>query len=101
MTIKISTLEKMRRLPWSIATDTANTASMQLTFEGSIFVLFLCQLGLGKRETGLLLSLLPFAGALALLAAPRVARFGYKRTFILFFGTRTITAAALLFIPWV
>jgi MFS family permease len=101
MTKEVTNIEKIRRLPWSIATDSANTAFLQLTFVGSVFVLFLSELGLGKGETGLMFSLLPFASVVALFVAPHVARFGYKRTFLIFFGARTVTAVALLFTPWV
>ncbi len=101
MTHEVTTAQKMRRLPWSVARNAANMAFLRLTFMGSIFVLFLSELGLGKSATGFLLSLLPFAGALALFAAPRVARFGYKRSYITFFGARSITAATLLLTPWI
>jgi MFS family permease len=98
---EVTNVEKIRRLPWSIATNSANSTFIQLTVSGSIFVLFLNELGLGKGETGLLLSLLPFGGVLALFAAPYVAHFGYKRTFLTFFSARTATASALLLTPWV
>jgi HEAT repeat protein/sugar phosphate permease len=98
---EVTTVQKIRRLPWSIAANTSNMTFIQLTFSGSVFVLFLSELGLGKGATGFQLSLMPFAGALALLAAPYVARHGYKRTYITFFGARTLVAAFLLLTPWV
>lgn len=98
---EVTTAEKMRRLPWSIVRNAANMAFLRLTFMGSIFVLFLNELGLSKSQTGFLLSLLPFAGALSLFAAPRVARFGFKRSYITFFGARSLTAATLLLTPWI
>ncbi len=100
-TTEPTTLEKMRGLRWSIAGDGANTVFVQFTYFGSIFILFLDALGLSKSEIGLLFSFFPFAGLIALVIAPTVARFGYKRTFLTFWGTRTVFTAFLLLTPWV
>lgn len=94
-------VEKLRGLPWSIAGDAAVTVFAQLIFFGSVFVLFLDELGLNKTQIGSLLSLIPFCGLVALLIAPATARFGYKRTFITFFGIRKVITAGLLLTPWV
>ncbi|MCB0092471.1 MAG: hypothetical protein KDE54_31500, partial [Caldilineaceae bacterium] len=51
-----TTAEKMRGLPWSIFTNLTNTFFVQFTFFGSVFVLFLNQLGLDKGQIGFLLS---------------------------------------------
>jgi MFS family permease len=96
-----TTVEKLRGLPWSIAGDTANTIFAQLIFFGSVFVLFLDELGLNKTQIGTLLSLIPFCGLLALVIAPTTARFGFKRTFVTFFGIRKVITAFLLLTPWV
>lgn len=94
-------VEKLRGLPWSIAADTSITIFSQLIFFGSVFILFLDKLGLNKTEIGSLLSLIPFAGTLALFIAPAAARFGYKRTFVTFFGLRKVITCFLLLTPWV
>ena len=73
-----TTAEKIRKLPWSIGSNSALTVFVQLTFFGSVFVLFLSELKLDKAQIGFLLSLIPFADVLALVIAPTVARFGYK-----------------------
>ncbi len=96
-----TTAEKLARLPWSIASNAANTVFVQFTFFGSAFVLFLNQLNLNNTQIGFLLSLFPFFGLVALVIAPAVARFGYKRTYLLFFGTRKFVTALLLLVPWV
>lgn len=96
-----TTVEKLRGLPWSIAGDTGNTIFAQLVFFGSVFVLFLDELGLNKTQIGSLLSLIPFCGLIALLIAPTTARFGFKRTFVTFFGIRKVITAGLLLTPWV
>ena len=96
-----TTLEKERGLPWSIAANACVTIFSQFTFFGSVFVLFLSELGLSKTEVGGLLSLLPFCGLVALFITPAVARFGYKRTYITFFTLRSVVAAFLLFTPLV
>jgi MFS family permease len=101
LTSEPTTVEKLRGLPWSIASNAANTVFVQYTFFGSIFILFLSALGLSKSEMGFLLSLLPFCGLIALFVAPWVARFGYKRTYITFFGVRALVAAGLLVTPLV
>ncbi|MEW6755393.1 MAG: HEAT repeat domain-containing protein [Candidatus Latescibacterota bacterium] len=64
---------KLRRLPWVVAHNAANSAFSQLTFFGPVFILFLDDLGLPKTRIGLLLSFLPFAGLLALFLAQVVA----------------------------
>lgn len=96
-----TTVEKLRGLPWSIFSNTANTVFSQFTFFGSVFVLFLSYLQMDKTQIGLMLSLIPFAGLVALFIAPTVARFGYKRTYITFFGLRKIITVALLATPFV
>ncbi len=96
-----TTVEKLRGLPWSIASNAANTVFVQYTFFGSIFVLFLSELGLSKAQMGFLLSLLPFFGLIALFVAPAAERFGYKRTYITFFGLRDAVTVGLLATPWV
>lgn len=96
-----TTLEKMRGLRWNIAGDAANSVFVQFTFFGSVFILFLDALGLGKGQIGLLLSFFPFAGLIALVIAPAVARFGYKRTFLTFWALRTVITSFLLLTPWV
>lgn len=94
-------VEKMRGLPWRITANSANAIFVQFTFFGSVFILFLSALGLNKTQIGFLLSLFPFFGLTALVIAPTVARFGYKRTFLTFWGLRNIVTAFLLLTPWV
>jgi MFS family permease len=94
-------VEKLRGLPWAIAGNAGNTIFAQFTFFGSAFVLFLSELGLSKSQIGLLLSLFPFFGLVALFVAPAVARFGYRRTFVTFWGLRKLVAAFLLLTPWI
>ena len=96
-----TTVEKLRGLPWSIFHNSANTIFAQFTFFGSVFVLFLSYLGMDKAQIGFLLSLIPFAGIVALFISPAVARFGFKRTYITFFGLRKVVTTGLLLTPWV
>ncbi|MCB0084347.1 MAG: MFS transporter [Caldilineaceae bacterium] len=98
---ELTTIEKLRGLPWAISSNTANTFFVQFTYFGSVFVLFLNRLGFNKTDIGFLLSLAPFAGLIALFIAPTVSRFGYKRTFITFFGLRNLITLALLLTPLV
>lgn len=93
--------EKISKLSWSIAGNAANTVYLQFTFFGSVFVLFLNALNLDKTQIGFILSMLPFSGIIALFITPLVTRVGYKRIFLIFFGTRNFFTALLLFTPWV
>lgn len=96
-----TTIEKLRGIPWSIATFAANTFFVQFTFFGSVFPLFLAELGLSKGQMGFLFSLMPFLGLIAPFIGPWTARFGYKRTFLTFFGMRKIFTILLLLTPWI
>ncbi len=95
-----TTVEKLKGMPWSIASNASNTVFAQYTFYGSLFVLFLSALGLSKSQMGVILSLLPFFGLLSLFVAPATERFGYKRTYMTFFGLRSFASIGLLFTPW-
>ncbi len=96
-----TTVEKLRGLRWSIAANVANTLFSQFTFFGSVFPLFLSQLGLNKSQMGFLFSLMPFFGVISPVIAPATVRFGYKNTYMVFWGTRKIVTALLLLTPWV
>jgi MFS family permease len=96
-----TTVEKLRGLPWGIAWSVTNSVFATYTFFGSIFVLFLNQVGLDKAQIGSLLSLLPFFGIVAVFIAAPVARAGHKRVFLISFTTRTALALLLLLVPWI
>ncbi len=99
MTTPLTDVEKIRRLPWIVAADSLNTGFFLLTFSGSVFILFLNELGLNAGQIGFLLSLVPFCGIIAPFVAPTVARFGYKRTFVTFWGIRNFVFALMLLTP--
>lgn len=101
MSHELTNAEKIRRLPWYIALNANNNVFGQLTFFGPAFILFLSELRLNNTEIGFVLSLMPFTGLIAVVIAPSVARFGYKRTFLTFWGLRKVIAVGLLFVPWV
>lgn len=90
---------KLRAIPWGLAYDLANTFFIQLTFFGSVFILFLDDLGLDTSQIGLLLSVMPFLGLLSLFITQPVARAGYRKTFLLSMGFRNLFAGGLLLIP--
>jgi MFS family permease len=92
---------RLRAVPWSLGAGVLNAVFAYWTFGGSAFPLFLIRLGLHKEQIGLLLSLFPFCGLLALGMAPVAARFGCKRTFLLGYGLRKFVMAGLLLLPWV
>lgn len=101
MVNELTTMEKMRGLPWIVAHNGLNTVFFALTFAGSVFVLFLNELGLDNARIGFLLALIPFCGIVSLFVAPFTARFGYKRTFLTFYSLRKVTFACMLLTPWV
>ncbi|MBX3001766.1 MAG: MFS transporter [Caldilineaceae bacterium] len=96
-----TTVEKLRGLRWSFATNASNTVFSQFIYFGSAFVLFLNELGLSKTEIGLILSLIPLTACMAPFIAPLTARVGYKRTFVIFYLARKLITFLLLLTPWV
>ena len=96
-----TTADKLQGLPWSIAGNSANTVFVQFTYFGPVFVLFLSELNISKTQIGFLLSLFPFMGLIALFIAPAVARFGYKRTYLTFWGLRKLITLGLLLVPMI
>jgi HEAT repeat protein/MFS family permease len=101
MTPEPTTAEKMHGLRWSYAHNALNAVFYQFTFGQTILVLFLDELQMAKGQIGFIQSLFPFCGLLALVIAPWVARFGFKRTYIIFYGARKFIMATLLLTPWV
>ena len=91
--------EKIRAIPWSLAFDLANTFFVQLTFFGSVFILFLDELGLNESQIGVLLSIMPFLSLLSLFITPPVAKAGYKKTFLVGIAARNFFTAGLLLVP--
>jgi HEAT repeat protein/MFS family permease len=96
-----TTTDKLRGLPWSIAANALNTVFVQFTYFGPVFVLFLNEMNISKSQIGFLLSLFPFMGLVALFIAPMVARFGYKRTYLTFWGLRKVVTLFMLLVPLV
>ncbi len=94
-------IEKIHGLPWSVAFDISTSIFGQLSFFGSMWVLFLAQVGLSKTQIGFLLSLVLFSDVLALFVSPSVARAGYKRTFLTFWAVRYIFILFIFATPWV
>lgn len=92
---------KLRGLPWHLANTTLNTVFTTLTVFGSVFLLFLDALGLPKAQIGMLLSLMPFAGLLALGFAPVATRLGRRRVFLTCWTARKLAVAGLLLLPLV
>ena len=78
-----------------------NTAFTSLTLFGPAFIFYLNDLGLDKARIGMLLSLVPFAGIVAPLAATAVGRFGLKRTFVVFWGLRKAAFALIFLVPFI
>ena len=99
MTTKLTDVEKINRLPWLVGAQTLNIVFVLLTFSGTVFILFLDELGLDDGQIGILLAIVPFLGIVAPFIAPFVSRFGYKRTYVTFWGIRKFVIAFLLLTP--
>lgn len=97
--LPVSNAEKARALPWSLAAAFLNTLFALWTFGGSVFLLFLSEIGMPKAQIGIILSLFPFCGLLALGMAPVAASLGRKRVFLFGYGTRKFVMAGLLLLP--
>jgi len=93
-------LEKIRRLPWFYTHCAANNFFWIGMF-GTVFTLFLDALGLDKKRIGLLQSIIPFMGILALFVAPWVKRVGYKRILFSFWTLRKFVAGLMILTPWI
>jgi len=93
--------EKLRSLPWALGGNAANVAYVYLTFSGPVFLLFLDELNLDKKQIGLVLALIPFCGVISVLTAPAAAWIGFKRTFLITWVARKFVLALLIITPWV
>jgi MFS family permease len=91
--------DKIRALPFYLAHGALTSIFFLWTFGGSVFVLFLSELGLPKGQIGILLSFFPFAGLIALVFAPLATRIGRKRVFLAGYGIRYFVIINLLFLP--
>lgn len=100
-TVNLTEERKLRGLPWAVASGALVSIFCVWTFSGSVFLLFLDQLGLPKAQIGAMLSLFPLAGIVALGVAPYVSRLGRKRVFISLYGARKLVMATLLLLPLV
>ncbi len=93
--------EKIRGLPWSVAFNVFNSIFCIFTVFGSVFLLFLTEIGISKQLMGFILSLFPFCGLLAPFLSPYIEFFGSKRVFLICFGLRKFSIALFLFLPWI
>ena len=92
---------KIRALPWHLAHGALTNIFWLWTFGGSVFLLFLSEVGLSKGEIGVMLSFFPFAGLLALVVAPFATRLGRKRVFLTCYSVRYFVIINLVFLPWI
>lgn len=66
---------------------------------GSVFPLFLADLGLDKARIGLALALIPYATVISPIMAPFVSKWGFRRTFLTVWTIRKFIIAAMLLAP--
>jgi MFS family permease len=99
MSSTLTDVDKIKKLPVLVGAQTLNIVFVLLTFSGSVFILFLDELGLDVAQIGVLLAIVPFLGIIAPFISPAVSRFGYKRTYVTFWGIRKFVIAFLLLTP--
>jgi MFS family permease len=92
---------KIRALPWYLAHGALTSVFFLWTFGGSVFLLFLSEMGLPKGQIGIMLSFFPFCGLVALVFAPYATRIGRKRVFLACYTGRYLVIINLLFLPWI
>ena len=90
----------MRGLRWLIPSEGLTSIFLMLAIATPL-VLFLDELGFSKSQIGLLRSLLHLTGPLALIIAPAVERFGLKRTYVVFLGSRKVVLCGMILLPWI
>jgi MFS family permease len=101
LTPSLSDQVKIRALPWYLAHGVLTSIFFLWTFGGSVFLLFLSELGLPKAQIGIILSFIPFGGLVALVFAPYATRLGRKRVFLASYTGRYFVIINLLFLPWI
>lgn len=87
---------KISRLPWALLSAALGSVYGNL---GSVLVLYYDELGLPKTHIGLLNALIFLPGPLALFVAPLAARWGCKRTYLVFYSARKFVFALLAVCP--
>lgn len=93
---------KIRALPWSIGYGLLTSAVFGAwTFFGSVFLIYLNELGIPKGQMGLLLSIFPFCGLMAPLVAPVLAGIGAKRVALAAYTGRSLVGGLLVCLPFV
>ncbi|MCS7181468.1 MAG: MFS transporter, partial [bacterium] len=93
--------EIKKGIRWSIIGWIFNSIFCVLTVFGSIFLLFLSELGIPKYKIGVLLSFFPFFGIIAPFLSSYVEYFGSKRTFLICFGIRKFVVFSLVLLPMI
>jgi MFS family permease len=98
---KLTTAEKLRNLPWYLAFVTTNSVAIHLTFIGSIFVLYLNELGFNKALLGAVLSLVPFVNIFSIFVAEKISKIGVRKVFLTTFSTRYLIWLPIILSPWI
>ncbi len=93
--------EKNRKLPWALGGWALNTVFLHLVVTGPVFLLFLDHLKLDKSQIGMLLSLLPLGGFIAILVGMKASKVGVKRVYLVSWTLRKLVMIGLIFAPWV
>ncbi len=82
-------VEKLRAIPIIIVATFLRSIYL-LTVTGTVFVLFLDELGIDKARIGVVMSIAPFIGIISLVIVPIVERSGLKRTTKIFWMLRVL-----------
>ena len=98
--VALTDAETIRKLPWVYGFGAFNGLSGAFLVFGPFFMLYLSELGVSKVHIGVLLSILPLCGLLALVVGPHVARAGVKRVFLVMWTLRYFFLLGLVLTPW-
>lgn len=96
----LTTVRKLRALPWLYAFNAANLICCLLTIFGSAFPLLLNELGMTKKQIGLILSLPFFCNLISMFVSGWALRAGPRRVTLVTYAARPLTLGFLCLAPW-
>lgn len=97
----LTKVDKIKSLSWQYAFTATNSIATHLTFTGSLFVLYLNELGINKSQLGIILSIVPFVNVLSMFFANKVSGIGVRKVFLHVFSIRYLIWTPIIISPWI
>ena len=88
-----------RRLTFAVLASAIGGIAFTLTYGSSVITLFVSDLGFSKSQVGYVRALLFLLGLVGPFFMPLLERFGFRRSFLLFYAARYLALAALAATP--